>query len=139
MTVRRSLLLVLLVLFTWGAPVSAAPFALSQSDPCIAAKGAARAGLQDGLIMRQFATSQGTLEMAAEVVIKGKMLHLKDIAVFPLGRESLSLGVREVVSLRNQLAAEARSLGFEQLRITGLRLTGAYPGKKVDLLINLMK
>jgi hypothetical protein len=51
----------------------------------------------------------------------------------------LSLGTREVAALRNQLAAEARGLGFEQLRITGTRLTGANPGKVVDVVIDLTK
>ena len=77
--------------------------------------------------------------MAAEVVMSGKTLHLKDIAIFPRGAESLSIGAREVAALRNQLAAEARSLGFEQLRITGQRISGANPGKAVDLLIDLTK
>ncbi len=51
----------------------------------------------------------------------------------------MSIGAREVAALRSQLAAEARSLGFEQLRITGQRISGANPGKAVDLLIDLTK
>ena len=77
--------------------------------------------------------------MVAEVVTNGRTLHLKDIAVFPRGAESFSLGAGEVATLRNQLAAEARSLGFEHLRITGQRISGANPGKAVDLLIDLTK
>jgi hypothetical protein len=38
---------------------------------------------------------------------------------------------------RCQLIQQARELGFEKLRITGERINGANPGKKVDLLIDL--
>ena len=75
--------------------------------------------------------------MAAETVIDGRTLHLKDIAVYPKGAGSLQLGPREVMALRSQLAAEARAMGFERLRITGTRLTGANPGKTVDITIEL--
>ncbi|MCO5068798.1 MAG: hypothetical protein M9910_08995 [Kiritimatiellae bacterium] len=91
------------------------------------------------IIVKEMATSRGTLEMAAETVIEGKVLHLKDIAIFPKGAESFELGAKEVMALRAQLAAEAKSLGFESLRITGKRLTGANPGKLVDVTIDLTK
>ena len=79
------------------------------------------------------------MDVAAEARVVGRTLHLKDIAVFPRGTDALSLGTREVAALRNQLAAEARDLGFEQLRITGTRISGANPGKVVDVVIDLTK
>ena len=42
-------------------------------------------------------------------------------------------------TLRAQLAAEARAMGFQQLRITGTRLSGASPGKSVDIIMDLTK
>jgi hypothetical protein len=39
--------------------------------------------------------------------------------------------------MREKLADEARGLGFEQLRITGTRVSGAKPGKAVDVSIDL--
>jgi len=77
--------------------------------------------------------------MIADAFIDGANLHLKDIAVYPIGAKSFDLGLREVVQLKNQLVAEARELGFETLRITGERLTGANPGHVVDIFINLVK
>jgi hypothetical protein len=77
------------------------------------------------------------LDVAAEAQVVGRTLHLKDIAVFPRGADALSLGTREVAALRNQLAAEARALGFDQLRITGTRVSGANPGRAVDVIIDL--
>jgi len=94
---------------------------------------------QGEIVVKEMATSKGTLEMAAETVIQGKTLHLKDVAIFPKGAESFELGAKEVIELRAQLAAEAKSLGFESLRITGKRLTGAKPGKLVDVTIDLTK
>ncbi|MDX2226295.1 MAG: hypothetical protein SFY92_04255 [Verrucomicrobiae bacterium] len=91
------------------------------------------------IIVREFSTSKGTVEMAAETVINGKSLHLKDIAVYPRGATSFEIGTREVLALRNQLAEQARAMGFESLRITGKRLTGANPGKTVDVTIDLTK
>jgi hypothetical protein len=82
-------------------------------------------------------TSRGLRDVAAEVRMQGGTLHLKDIAVYPRGAERLTLGPREVLTLRNQLAREAADLGFDQLRISGTRLTGANPGKQPDLLIDL--
>ena len=104
-----------------------------------AAAGAARQlpFAEGDVIFRELQTSQGLLDVAAEVRIQGGTLHLKDIAVYPRGAESLTLGPREVLALRNQLAREAAGLGFDELRITGTRLTGANPGKQPDLLIDL--
>jgi hypothetical protein len=79
------------------------------------------------------------LDVAAEAQVVGQTLHLKDIAVFPRGADALNLGTREVMALHNQLAQEARALGFDQLRITGTRITSANPGKAVDVLIDLTK
>ena len=75
--------------------------------------------------------------MMAEVEIAGHTLHLKSIAVFPRGAESLKIGAREMMELRNQIAQEAKALGFDELRITGTRSTGANPGKQVDLSMDL--
>jgi hypothetical protein len=91
------------------------------------------------IIVREFASSKGTIEMAAETVIDGRTLHLKDIAVYPRGAKAFELGTREIMALRDQLAAQAREMGFDTLRITGKRLTGANPGKLVDVTIDLTK
>lgn len=79
------------------------------------------------------------MDLAAEVQISGRSLHLKDVSVFPRNVDKLSLGAREVATLCNQLAAEAKALGFTELRIIGTRITGANPGKQVDLLVDLTK
>jgi RHS repeat-associated protein len=103
-----------------------------------AARGLANLPFRSGdVILRELQTSKGILDVAAEVQVVDRTLHLKDIAVFPRGADALSLGTREVMALGSQLAAEARALGFDQLRITGTRITGANPGKAVDVVIDL--
>jgi hypothetical protein len=91
------------------------------------------------IILREFNTSKGLLDVAAEALIVGNTLHLKDIAVFPRGSGKVDLGMREMLALRTQLAQEARAFGFDQLRITGDRVSGANPGKLVDVLIDLKR
>jgi hypothetical protein len=86
-----------------------------------------------------FSPPKGTIEMLAETSIKGKTLHLKDVAIYPKGVQKLQIGHREVAALRDQLANEAKKLGFKKLRITGHRYTGANKGKDVDLIIDLTK
>jgi hypothetical protein len=111
------------------------------SGCCLAAERlAVNAPFKSGeIIVKELATSKGTVEMAAETVINGRSLLLKDIAVYPKGANAFELGTREVMALRNQLAAEARAMGFDTLQITGKRLTGANPGKLVDVTIDLTK
>ena len=89
------------------------------------------------IITREFKTAKGMVELAAEAVVEGKQLHLKDIAVFPKAAGKLNVGAGEVRAMRQQLAEEARGLGFEQLRITGTRVSGAKPGKAVDVTMDL--
>jgi hypothetical protein len=106
----------------------------------IVTSGTAQLPFRSGeVILREFQTSKGILDVAAETQVIGRTLHLKDIAVFPRGTKALNLGTREVAALRNQLSQEARALGFDKLRITGTRITGASPGKSVDITIDLTK
>jgi hypothetical protein len=90
-------------------------------------------------IYRLFQTPSGAIEMLAEVDLAGTTLHLKDVAVYPKGADQVRLGTRQVIELRNQLADEATELGFESLRISGVRYSGASPGKLVDIVIDLKR
>ena len=89
------------------------------------------------IITREFKTAKGMVDLAAEAVVEGTQLHLKEVAVFPRGAEQLEAGHTAVLAMRQQLADEARALGFDQLRITGVRHSGAKPGKVVDVTIDL--
>jgi hypothetical protein len=45
--------------------------------------------------------------------------------------------VAEVARWLRAVAAEAREAGFDELRITGIRMSGATPGRRVDFTIRL--
>jgi hypothetical protein len=101
---------------------------------------AARLPFKDGdTIYTTFLVSKGTVDFAAEARIVGATLHLKDIAVYPRGATKFQIGMGEVLVMRSELVTQARALGFEKLRITGVRYGGANPGKLVDQTIDLME
>jgi hypothetical protein len=80
------------------------------------------------------------VELLAEVEIDGGTLHLRDVAVYAVGSERATVGIRPlVVAARRELFPRLRAAGFTRLRITGVRLTGARPGRIVDVTIDLEK
>lgn len=90
------------------------------------------------LFERRFEVKGSSVELLAEVEITGATLHLRDIAIFPAGAERTTLGATAILRvLRRELLPEIRSHGFARLRITGTRLSGAGPGRKVDITIEL--
>ncbi len=60
-----------------------------------------------------------------------------DLNVFPLKKETLSLGYTRTRSLLDQLMEDTRLLNYRYFRLTGFRTTGAKPGKTIDLLFDL--
>jgi hypothetical protein len=91
------------------------------------------------LFEREFETSRGPVGILAEVGVEGKVLHLKDVSIYPRGVSKIEIGAREVMAMRDQLLDEVRGRGYEELRITGTRYSGASPGKIVDVRIRLSR
>lgn len=78
------------------------------------------------------------IEVLAEVVVLGQVLHLGDIAIFPTGTGQTSVGAAALMrALRRELIPQIRAEGFRRLRITGIRLSGARPGRTLDITIDL--
>ena len=50
-----------------------------------------------------------------------------------------SLGTKEVLGALKQFGGQLKDLGYTQLIIQGVRATGANPGKKVELILDLTK
>ena len=88
---------------------------------------------------RSFETANGVVDVLAEVVLDGRRVELRDMAVYPRAQPRLSVPVTEVARWLRAVAAEAREAGFDELRITGIRMSGATPGRRVDLTIRLEK
>ncbi|HQU46846.1 MAG TPA: hypothetical protein PK867_28840 [Pirellulales bacterium] len=94
------------------------------------------------LFERTFSTAKGDIGFLAEVMVQGKVLHLKDVVVFEESGKVLTGLTREVLAARTALIGEAIGMGFTGLRITGLRLatsSSAHPGHAVDIFIDLTK
>lgn len=78
------------------------------------------------------------IELLAEVEVSGATLHLRDVAVFPVGVDHAHVGLRPLMrAARSELFPVLRAAGFSRLRVTATRLSGASPGRIVDLTINL--
>lgn len=77
--------------------------------------------------------------MLYRVNINGTTLHLDRISIMPQFAERLNVGSPAVQQGLRALVREARAQGFETLRLTGTRISGANPGRLQDVLINLKK
>lgn len=96
-------------------------------------------GLRTGKLFEWQTTVKGVrVELLAEVEIDGATLHLRDVAVFPVGVGRAVVGLRPLVTAaRAELFPGIRAAGFTRLHVTGIRLTGARPGRIVDVTIDL--
>src|SRR5277367_5171057 len=90
--------------------------------------------LKNDLFEYRFETVAGTIGFLAEVEIDGDTLHLKDVAVYPIGSSTaVAAGTGEILKALRVLEGLAREQGFRRLRITGQRLSGANPGADVEI------
>jgi hypothetical protein len=71
--------------------------------------------------------------------VHGTRIELRDIAVYPRGPGPLTVGPAELLRAVRPLEDELVEASFEQLRVTGTRLSGARRGRRVDLLMELRK
>lgn len=95
--------------------------------------------LEAGALFEWHVVVEGVpIELLAEVEVSGSTLHLLDVAVFPVGVERADLGLRPLMrAARSELFPVLRAAGFSRLRVTATRLSGASPGRIVDLTIDL--
>ncbi len=97
------------------------------------------AHLRTGGLLEWHADIEGVrIELLAEVVVSGTTLHLRDVAIYPVGVERGAVGVAALMrAARAELFPAVREAGFERLRVSGTRLSGTRPGRIVDVTINL--
>ena len=89
------------------------------------------------LFERSYETPDGTVDVLAEIVVDGRRLELRDIAIYPRRAGRLAVPTERLLRWLRDLEAEVRSAGFVELRITETRLSGARRGRRVDVLIRL--
>ncbi len=91
------------------------------------------------LYERTIETPAGRIDIIAETFVHGRQLELRDIAVYPSGAGRLAVSPSELLTWARFAVAEIAEQGFEELRVTGTRLSGARPGRRVDLVIRLRR
>jgi hypothetical protein len=106
--------------------------------------GASSRFVQGELYETTVSTSAGDVAVAAEVDVSGSELTLSGISVFNADGGPLvnQIGASQFLALRNEIATDAASEGFETLRLQGVRVPGSSssaPGKAIDIIINLSK
>ena len=77
--------------------------------------------------------------MLAELVVEGKTVHLKDIAIYPQGAKHLDVGTSEMMTTFRELGQEAKDLVLNSFELPGKRYSGANLGRLVDILIDLTR
>ena len=90
-------------------------------------------------ITKSFNIGDEVIEIGGQASIKGKHITLEGTAIFPVGKKTADIGRQGVIELRDKVAKEFKSLGFEKLTIQGERISGANPGKLPDITIDLTK
>jgi hypothetical protein len=91
------------------------------------------------LYERSFDTPTGRVEVLAEIAVSGSRIELRDIAVYPSGADRLSISLENALAWVRLALAELAVAGFEEVRVTGTRLSGARPGRRVDVVIQLQR
>ncbi len=78
------------------------------------------------------------IELLAEVEVAAALVHLRSLAIYPVGTEQADIGVAELLrAARAGLFPALRAAGFTRLRVSAIRLSGSLPGRIVDLTIDL--
>jgi hypothetical protein len=97
-------------------------------------------GLRTGELLEAHVEIEGfRIELLAVVQVSGTTVHLQDLAIYPAGVERATVGVAALRAARRDLFPDLRAAGFARLRITATRLSGANPGRTVDLTIDLTR
>ena len=93
--------------------------------------------LSGELFERSYEAPSGIVEVLAEIVLEGRRLELRDIAIYPRGPARIDVPVDALMAWVRKLVDEVQAAGFDELRITGTRLSGARAGRRVDVTIRL--
>jgi hypothetical protein len=97
--------------------------------------------LRTGELLEAHVEVEGVrIELLALVQVSGSTLYLQDVAIYPAGVERATVGFGALLrAARRDLFPDLRAAGFNRLRITATRLSGANPGRTVDFTIDLTR
>jgi hypothetical protein len=83
---------------------------------------------------RYFETDQGRIGVIADIYVSDEVFELRDLIIYPEDPvDRLEVGTQTIRSILRTIEVEVRSMGYRELRITADRVSGANPGKHVDL------
>ena len=97
------------------------------------AAGTTGAFSEGALLERNYTFGSTIVGALGDVTISGSNLTISNIAIYAEGEGAASIGTNAVRSMFNSLATEARSQGFSSLTVSGLRYSGAGPGRVVTI------
>ncbi|HEY5331850.1 MAG TPA: hypothetical protein VIJ79_18365 [Acidobacteriaceae bacterium] len=69
----------------------------------------------------------------ADLNILGDVVEILELLIYPIDEEYIPIGTAKLRMIYREIASEVREAGYKRLRITGGRLTGASPGRRVDI------
>jgi hypothetical protein len=82
---------------------------------------------------RFFDLPMGRIGVMADIHVEDDLIELRDLIIYPIGVETLHAGVKQMLFVRREIEIEIRAMGYTRLTITGDRISGASPGRKVGL------
>ena len=91
------------------------------------------------LYERSFETLAGRVDVLAEIVLHEYRIELRDIAVYPSGGIRFTIAPSELLGWARLAMIEMAEAGFDELLVTGTRLSGAHPGRSVNLVFRLRR
>jgi hypothetical protein len=91
------------------------------------------------LYERSFETPAGRVDVLAEIVLHESQIELRDIAVYPSGGTRFTIAPSELLGWARVAMIEMADAGFDELLVTGTRLSGARPGRRVSLVLRLRR
>jgi len=94
-----------------------------------------------GEFLHEVATTKGNIGILANASTEGTTLTLKDVAVYSMAKGNLTnqVGPKEMLGAVKQFGAQLKELGYTKVIIQGVRATGANPGKKTQIILDLTK
>lgn len=79
-------------------------------------------------------TSAGPVRIYGEVVVEGTQVTIKNVLVYPAdSAQKLNVGTREMLKAIRPLFDGLKQAGYTTVRIVGDRVSGANPGRTVDI------
>lgn len=92
-----------------------------------------------GTFERTFGSPIGTIEVYAEVVVRGNTLYLNNVLAYPRGfPDSRGMaGTAAILQIRREVAAMARAQGFHVMVVDVYRTSGNARGQHAPIVINL--